>query len=92
MTEEPLGHTYKRISCSAYDVLESSAVLQHDLELYLNDETSLRGRIVDVFARGKEEFCQIRTAADAFPIEVRLDRILHITDHTLQKEYATNVC
>ncbi len=83
---------YTSISCSAYDVLESSAVLRHDLELHLYDGPSVRGRILDVFARGKEEFCSIKTADASSPVEIRLDKIMRISDHTTNKEYATNVC
>ncbi len=89
-TQEQNG--YSPISCSAYDVLESSAVLRHDLELHLNDGTSVRGQIQDVYSRGSEEFCTVRLTDGAVHPPLRLDRISSITNHSDGKRYTTQAC
>ena len=94
MRQKPLTSekAYTPISCSAYDVLESSAVLKHDLELYLIDSSSVRGHVIDVFAKGKEEFCIIMTSSGDRRDPIRLDAIMRILDHTDGKQYTTNAC
>ena len=92
MQSPDISGGYVPISCSAYDVLESSAVLRHDLELWLMDGSTIRGKVLDVFAKGKEEFCTLTTSSGQSPDTIRLDQIVRIVDITDNKSYTTNTC
>jgi transcriptional antiterminator Rof (Rho-off) len=87
-----MPQSYKPLSCSAYDVLESSAVRKHDIELCLSNGSSLRGTIKDIFSKGSEEFCTVEPRENVSSGPVRLDEITLIIDHTEQKEYSTITC
>jgi Rho-binding antiterminator len=68
---------YTPVGCGFYDVLEAAAVRKTTIQVrYLTPEgreTEYQGRILDVFARGSEEF--VRMEGDR---EVRLDRLIEV--------------
>lgn len=72
-----MANPYEPIACGAYDQLESLAVKRTVCRIqFVTDGQieSVQSRIVDVFARNKEEFIKIEDRR-----EIRLDR-LHSID------------
>jgi transcriptional antiterminator Rof (Rho-off) len=92
MRIEPINLPYQSIACGAYDVLEASAMRKRLLRLALFDGTILDGTLLDVFARGKEEFCRIRLAEGEPERELRLDAIQEIVDLENGTRTTTQAC
>ncbi|MEZ4703186.1 MAG: hypothetical protein R2834_22855 [Rhodothermales bacterium] len=71
---------YTPIDCGFYDILEDQAVRGVPCEIvYLDPEENQRvveTRILDVYARGNEEFIVLAATADDPPI--RLDRLVRV--------------
>jgi Rho-binding antiterminator len=65
---------YKPISCSYHDILESLSVMRELCNIVYVDEEhvqhSAKARIIDIFARGGEEFIRLDNG-----ILIRLDRL-----------------
>lgn len=69
--------TYKRISCSLYDKLESYSVLNKRIAItYKETENNITvyGVIKNIFAKNGAEFLLINTT------EIRLDKIISIIE------------
>lgn len=65
---------YRPVACGIYDMLEAAVVRRSPAVLLYYDhagkESRYTGRILDVFARGSEEFVKLEGGE-----ELRLDRI-----------------
>jgi Rho-binding antiterminator len=74
LVSAPRGAAYSPIDCSLHDRLEELATLRRECSIAYRgadgEQRETRGRIVDVFARGGEEFVMLDGGA-----EVRLDRL-----------------
>ncbi len=68
---------YTPVGCGFYDMLEAAAVKRTRTEIrYLDGqgrEAGYAGPVVDVFARGKEEFVRLDGG-----LEIRLDRLTSV--------------
>jgi len=68
---------YQPIDCALHDELLARATLRRPVELsYLdeaNEERTVRGRIVDVFARDRAEYLRLEGG-----LEVRLDKLTRL--------------
>ncbi len=87
---------YTPISCSAYDVLESSAVKQTTMRIDFVDTAgktqSKTVRIHDLFSKDKIEFLIARDAESGEEITLRLDKIVLITDLATKTAYTPTAC
>ncbi len=84
--KDRLRPPYRPISCSVYDLLEASAVRHKVLELTI-EGTRDRFQIVDVFAKGNEEFVVVSRVADRERKTIRIDTIEMIVDLSDNKSY-----
>lgn len=82
---------YKPVACSFYDVLEAAALRQHPVILVLEDR-SVESLVLDVFARGREEFLSAQEIASGTTFTLRLDAIRRLIDPTTQTTYAPDQC
>ena len=72
---------YEPVSCDYHDQLEAAAMHKNlvELEFDLHGVTQKeRGRVEDVYTTDGAEF--IRFAADAGPLEIRLDHIISMKE------------
>lgn len=72
---------YEPVSCDYHDQLEAAAMHKNVVELEFDLEgvtQKERGRVEDVFTADGAEF--IRFAADAGPLEIRLDHIISMRE------------
>ena len=71
---------YIPIDCGFYDILEAQAVLGHSCSVvYLDDAGEARHldtRVLDVYARGSEEFVILEAYPGQTPL--RLDRLVRV--------------
>lgn len=71
--------TYRPIDCSVHDQLEHVAVLRRVCRIRYrtpqDQEMEVLSRIVDIFARGGEEFVRLESGD-----EVRLDRLIAVAE------------
>jgi Rho-binding antiterminator len=77
MSEE----NYEPVSCDYHDELEAAAMHRNvvELEFDLDGVTQKeRGRVEDVYTTNGAEF--VRFAADAGPLEIRLDHIISMRE------------
>ncbi|HEX7808407.1 MAG TPA: Rho-binding antiterminator [Thermoanaerobaculia bacterium] len=68
---------YEPVACDYHDQLEAAAIHKSEVELEFELDgvpQRERGRVEDVYTANGAEF--IRFAADAGPIEIRLDHII----------------
>ncbi|GJQ20929.1 MAG: hypothetical protein HBSIN02_12840 [Bacteroidia bacterium] len=82
---------YKPVACSFYDVLEAAAFRKHPVILVLEDR-SVESVLLDVYAKGTEEFLSAREIASGKPFTLRLDAVRRIIDPTTNTTYAPDHC
>lgn len=87
---------YTPISCSAYDVLEASAVKKAILRIdFLTSEGVIASRTVtvrDLFSKDRAEFLVAVEEESGNEFSLRLDKIQLITDLATKTVYSPNVC
>lgn len=83
---------YRSIACGTYDLFESAALRKHSVRLRMADGRELNGRVADVFARGREEFCRFIPENENAPVEFRLDSIAEIIDLHDGTRMSTGTC
>lgn len=83
---------YRAIACGTYDLFESVCMRRHPVRLLMADGAYQTGLVVDVFARGREEFCRFIPENEKAPVELRLDTIAEITDLHDGTRLSTGAC
>lgn len=85
---------YKPIACSAYEVLERSAIFHTALTIRFRTEhgdmVERNMKIVDVFTKDGAEFLEAVESLTAETFVLRLDSVVQISD--CDNTYLTNRC